>query len=112
MKVFYMNLDKLGLQIKNGRRLLKMTQEQLAELIDVSPHYIYEIEKGLKTPSLPVLIAISENLHISVSMLLSENTQATDKGGDELDRLTENLSSEQRANLAKVIRSLYPWLRL
>lgn len=107
-----MNLDKLGSKIKNNRRLLKLTQEQLAELIDVSPHYIYEIEKGLKTPSLPMLIAISENLHVSIDYLLSAISQNADRNGDELDRLITNLNSEQRANLAKVIRSLYPWLRL
>lgn len=107
-----MNLDKLGSKIKNNRRLLKLTQEQLAELIDVSPHYIYEIEKGLKTPSLPMLIAISENLHVSIDNLLSAISQNADRNGDELDRLITNLNSEQRANLAKVIRSLFPWLRL
>lgn len=107
-----MNLDKLGSKIKNNRRLLKLTQEQLAELIDVSPHYIYEIEKGLKTPSLPILIAISENLHVSIDNLLSTTSQNADRNGDELDRLINNLNAEQRANLAKVILSLYPWLKL
>ena len=107
-----MNLDKLGSKIKNNRRLLKLTQEQLAELIDVSPHYIYEIEKGLKTPSLPILIAISENLHISIDNLLSATSQNADRNSDELDLLITNLNSEQRANLAKVIRNLLPWLKL
>ena len=107
-----MNLDKLGSKIKNNRRLLKLTQEQLAELIDVSPHYIYEIEKGLKTPSLPILIAISENLHVSIDNLLSATSQNADRNGDELDRLITNLNSEKRANLAKVIRNLLPWLKL
>ena len=107
-----MDLNNLGIEIKNNRKLLKLTQEQLAELIDVNPHYIYEIEKGLKIPSLPVLIAISEQLHVSIDILLSKNVHNTDKEKDELDCLIKNLNKSQRLNLAKVIRSLYPYLRL
>lgn len=107
-----MNINNLGIEIKKNRKLLKLTQEQLAELIDVNPHYIYEIEKGLKIPSLPVLVAISEQLHVSIDNLLITNVQNADNDNDELDRLIKNLNDTQRLNLAKVIRSLYPYLRL
>lgn len=40
-----MNINNLGIEIKKNRKLLKLTQEQLAELIDVNPHYIYEDRK-------------------------------------------------------------------
>lgn len=107
-----MNINNLGTEIKRNRKLLKMTQERLAELIDVNPHYIYEIEKGLRTPSLPILIAISEQLHVSIDNLLSANVHSSDKDNDELDRLIKNLNDTQRSNLANVIRSLYPYLKL
>lgn len=108
-----MKLDNLGIEIKKNRKMSKLTQEQLAELIDVNPHYIYEIEKGLKIPSLPVLIAISKQLHVSIDTLLTVNAQnSSDNDNDELDRLTKNLNDTQRKNLANVIRSLYPYLRL
>ncbi len=107
-----MNLNNLGIEIKNNRRLLKLTQEQLAELIDVSPHYIYEIEKGLKIPSLPILIAISEQLHVGIDNLLSGNQQNITYDGDELDYLIKNLNHSQRINLANIIRNLYPYLKL
>ncbi|MCH5211295.1 MAG: helix-turn-helix transcriptional regulator [Oscillospiraceae bacterium] len=107
-----MKLDNLGIEIKKNRKLLKLTQEQLAELIDVNPHYIYEIEKGLKIPSLSVLIAISEQLHVSIDTLLGSNVQNSDKDNDDLDRLIKNLNNTQRINLANVIRSLYPYLKL
>ena len=107
-----MNINNLGVEIKKNRKLLKLTQEQLAELIDVNPHYIYEIEKGLKIPSLPVLVAISEQLHVSIDNLLVANVPNTDNDKDELDRLIKNLNDTQRSNLANVIRSLYPYLRL
>lgn len=107
-----MDINNLGIEIKRNRKLLKLTQEQLAELIDVNPHYIYEIEKGLKIPSLPVLITICEQLHVSIDNLLSANVHTSDKDNDELDRLIKNLNDTQRASLANVIRSLYPYLKL
>lgn len=107
-----MDINNLGTEIKRNRKLLKLTQERLAELIDVNPHYIYEIEKGLRIPSLPVLIAICEQLHVSIDSLLAADVQNPDKDTDELDRLIKNLNDTQRASLANVIRGLYPYLRL
>lgn len=107
-----MDINNLGVEIKRNRKLLKLTQERLAELIDVNPHYIYEIEKGLRIPSLPVLIAICEQLHVSIDSLLITNVQNTVRDNDELDRLIKNLNDTQRVSLANVIRSLYPYLKL
>ena len=39
-----MNQNDLGLRIKQCRTMQKLTQEDLAEKIDVSSHYIYEID--------------------------------------------------------------------
>ena len=65
-----MNLEKIGLRIKEQRKSLHYTQESLAEKVDVSSHYIYEIEKGLKTMSLPLLMELSNELGISTDYLL------------------------------------------
>ena len=44
------NLDykEIGKRIKIKRKELKITQEKLSEIIDVSPSYISEIERGMK----------------------------------------------------------------
>lgn len=39
----------LGLRIRNVRKAHNLTQEQLAEKIKVSPHYVYELEHGYKS---------------------------------------------------------------
>ena len=106
-----MDINNLGIEIKRNRKLLKLTQERLAELIDVNPHYIYEIERGLRIPSLPVLVSLCEQLHVSIDSLLSANVRSN-TDNDELDRLIKNLNYTQRLNLANVIRSLYPYLKL
>ena len=42
----------LGLRIRNVRKAHNLTQEQLAEKIKVSPHYVYELEHGYKSMSI------------------------------------------------------------
>ena len=69
-----MNPIDLGVRIKQCRTMRKLTQENLAERIDVSSHYIYEIEKGLKNMSLNTLIDLSTVLNVSTDYLLFGTT--------------------------------------
>lgn len=107
-----MDIKKLGIRIKHCRKSQNLTQEKLAELIDVSPHYIYEIEKGLKCMSLPTLIDISHILNTSADYLLfgeqhySENTKV-----DALDHVINDVPSDKRENIAEVINLLLPYLK-
>ena len=112
-----MNQIELGLRIKQCRKIKKLTQENLAELIDVSPHYIYEIEKGLKTMSLPTLVDISSALGLSTDYLLFGTQSVPVIGSEEkhpsdrLNQLLQNLSPQQRDNLADILVALLPHLK-
>lgn len=48
-----------------------MTQEQLAELIDVSSNSISRIERGLLVPALPTLIGICNALGTGADSILA-----------------------------------------
>ena len=112
-----MNLIELGLRVKQCRKMHNFTQEQLAELIDVSPHYIYEIEKGLKTMSLHTLVDIAAALNVSIDYLLfgiNNNSSAYSSKAlpyDRLNLLLQNLSPQQRDNLADIMSVLLPHLK-
>ena len=54
-----MENDKIGQRIKTLRKSKGITQEQLSEEINVSPHYIYEIERGLKQMSLETFMSVA-----------------------------------------------------
>ena len=107
-----MNFSNLGNSIKYNRELLNLTQESLAEMINVSPHYIYELERGLKLPSLKTPIALSETLHTGIDNLLSIQPQIADTTDDELNLLIYKLNAEQRNNLSKILKPLLPHLKL
>lgn len=54
-----MNLAEIGDRIKSERKYQGLSQEKLAEMVNVTPHYIYEIERGLKAMSMETLANIS-----------------------------------------------------
>ncbi len=61
----------IGKRIKEKRNKLGMTQEKLSELINVSPSYISEIERGTSICSLAVLVNIAEILELNLDNLIN-----------------------------------------
>ena len=57
-----MNMLTIGDRIKEVRKKNGLTQEQLAERLDVSVEFVGQIERGLKLPSMQVFIKIAEVL--------------------------------------------------
>ena len=64
---------KLGRWVAYYRTVRRYTQEQLAELCDLSPSYIGCIERGDRKMSLEVLVALSRSLNVTPNMLLKDS---------------------------------------
>lgn len=65
-----LNYVKIGKRIKIKRKELNMTQEKLSEIIDVSPSYISEIERGSSICSLATISKISQTLDANLDYLV------------------------------------------
>jgi transcriptional regulator with XRE-family HTH domain len=63
---------RVGKQLRHVRRVKDTTQEQLAELIDVSVGWVSRIERGTRLPNLKLLFRIAKALRVSVRELLPE----------------------------------------
>lgn len=61
----------IGARIKYHRMRNQLTQEQLAELTDLSNVYISYLERGERLPSLDAIIKIANALNVSADDLLS-----------------------------------------
>lgn len=61
------NKKKLGLKIKELRKRKGITQEQLAELIDMEQNSISVIESGRNFPTLGTLEKIAQILEVNLS---------------------------------------------
>ena len=65
-----MNLYKmLGKNIKTRRKELGLTQQELADILDMSLNFIGKIEVAFSKPSLDTLIEIAKALDTTVSEL-------------------------------------------
>lgn len=59
-----------GKRIQTLRESLKLTQEEFAEIVGVSPNSMSRIERGKQHPTLSTLWKIAKALHVSVDYLL------------------------------------------
>ena len=106
-------VDKLtmGDRIKAARKKLGLTQEQLAEKVDVTLFYMGEIERGVKTPSLDLFVRLVEVLDVSADYLLRDTVSTGNVYGDKrMARKLENLTPRQRAAVEALIDTYIEYL--
>ena len=65
-----LNLQVVGQRIKMAREAKNLSQEDLAEMVDLSPSHISVIERGVKTTKLDTFVAIANALEVSADALL------------------------------------------
>ncbi|HIW32087.1 MAG TPA: helix-turn-helix domain-containing protein [Candidatus Paenibacillus intestinavium] len=65
-----MDYHKLGSRLRQERQRLNLTQEKLAEKVDMSHAYIGQIERGERSLTLETLVNIAEELDVTVDYLL------------------------------------------
>ncbi len=62
-------LKALGRKIQKLRKAQKITQEELAEMVNISRVYMGYIEQGRESPSLKLLLKLSRKLVVKVEDL-------------------------------------------
>lgn len=104
-----MNIDYklIGGKIKEERKKRSMTQEVLAERLDVSIGYISQVERGITKISLDLLGAISATLGCDVATLITGSAIGTGNYlTDELMSEIGYLNGEKRKLLLEFARLL------
>jgi transcriptional regulator with XRE-family HTH domain len=61
--------QKFGERLRDLRLLKRLTQDEFAELLDVSPNFISSLERGINAPSFETLHTISLKLDMTLSEL-------------------------------------------
>ncbi len=72
-----MDYHYLGKQIRTYRRACGMSQSALAQNVGLSAAHIGHIERGTRRASLETVVAISQQLHVSLDVLIFEEAQPT-----------------------------------
>ena len=69
------NYYELGKRIRHYRKAINMSQESLADAVNISTTHLSHIETGNTKLSLQVLVNIAEVLSVNTDTLLFDNTK-------------------------------------
>lgn len=102
-----MDRKLLGKRIRQERIRSGLTQEQLAEQINVSTTYIGLIERGERAVTLEKIILLANCLHITVDTLLSDFFPASDSVDNAQFLSLWNMATpEQRTMILELMKSV------
>ena len=102
-----MDMIAIGSRIKEAREQAHLTQEELAEIVDISPTHMSVIERGVKTPKLDTFVTIANALHLSADALLQDVvTPVTDSITAELSVRIGRLPQKEQTRILNAIRAL------
>lgn len=99
-------IEQLGKVIKNARVKNNLSQEQLAELLGVSPSHIKHMESGLRKPSVENLFQLVQILHFSLDALIQPELLGMDERVQDIRTLLADCSPQQLELIADLIRAV------
>ena len=94
---------ELGQKIRKYRQLAKLTQEQLAERIDMATSNISHIERATTQVSLPSLVKIANVLNVSLDQLVCDSLPvATNYLDQDIGMLLKDCTAQEK----KIVRNI------
>ena len=103
-----MKYADFGKRIREERLKLGLTQERLAEDVNLSTAYIGQIERGERTPTLENIVAIANRLGVTMDYLLSDSVNSN--GENELKiwlQLMDGRSDREKQLAINVIKAIF-----
>lgn len=95
-------LDKaFGILLKEYREKHALTQNALADLIDLSRATVVYYEKGEQSPSLEVLIKVNEKLKIDLKAIGAKFEELKNESG------INSVPKKQRASIEETLEELF-----
>ncbi len=103
-----MDFLALGARIKNKRLEKNLTQEQLAEKVDLSAVYIGQIERGERKMTIQTLVKLANVLETSIEELLSDSTEGNLNAKlNELLDVAKKLDVSDLDKVINIIKAMY-----
>ena len=106
-----MEQQALGKRIREERLKLNLTQERLAEDVNLSTAYIGQIERGERSLTLENLAAVANRLGVTIDYLLSDSVVSDSDGQYRLCRqLMNGRTEEQKALAINMVKLMFGYL--
>lgn len=104
-----MDQKKIGLFLKELRKEKNMTQEVLAEKLNVSNRTVSRWETGNNMPDISLLVELSELYHVSIPEIVDgerKSEKMNQETRDTVEKMVEYSKNEVKIEKKKVISSL------
>lgn len=96
---------EMGRRVRNRREARKMSREELAEQLCVSPQFVADIEYGNKGVSIKRLYMLCQILDVTADYLLAGNVYSADEDKEALQVCEEIMGLLQRCD-AKQLKGI------
>lgn len=73
----------IGTKMQNIRKSLGLTQEQVAERLELAPHYVSDIERDKTKGSIDTLVKLCNIYNVSPSYILNDYINVKDTNTDD-----------------------------
>ncbi len=101
-----MDYYAIGQKIRKLRKSQGLSQEELAEKIDISTTHMSHIETGNTKLSLPVLVDIAKSLQVSTDDLLRESDEETQSlVAEEIKFILQGCTSSQLRVILDIVKA-------
>ncbi len=98
-----MDIKAVGKRVKAAREKAGLTQEELAEKVNLSISHISCIERGIKPPKLDTFVSIANAIGVSSDILLQDVLTPVETPKSELALAIESLSIEDQERVRRII---------
>jgi len=106
-----MKQQSLGRRIREERLKLNLTQERLAEEVNLSTAYIGQIERGERSLTLENLAAVANRLGVTIDYLLSDSIVCGNDGDYRLwCQLMHGRTEAQKALAINMVKLMFGFL--
>lgn len=102
-------IQTIGQAIAKYRQASGLTQAQLAEILGISNDAVSRMERGKTIPTVLRLLELSEIFHCEVADLVTETSNRSTDQAKVIEKLLQQLDSQQRSELVYLIERLVKW---
>ena len=99
--------ELIGARIKSIRDAKGMTQERLAEVMDINSKYLSNIERGKENPTLDMLIKLANALEVEMWEMFDFGHEVSRKElREDMGRFLKELDEEKLRMAVKLLRAV------
>ena len=99
--------SEVGDKIRIEREKFEISREKFAELLNLSPFFVGQIERGERKMSISTLISVSECLHISIDYLIFGEVRNIQEHNS-LQDLISKCSEKEAKVIEEITKAILP----